>query len=133
MWERNRIDFHDRHGFIRLALEAGVPIVPVVSAGGQETALFLTRGAGLARALRLHRLLRVDVLSIALVPPWSIDVGGVLGHLPLPAKLTLEVLEPIDVSARFGDDADAAYTAIVALMQATLDRLAAARRLPVLG
>ena len=43
-WERNRVDFGGRKGFIRLALEQDVPIVPVVSIGGQETALFLTRG-----------------------------------------------------------------------------------------
>jgi hypothetical protein len=43
------------------------------------------------------------------------------------------VLEPIDVGARFGDDVDAAYDAIVALMQSALDRLAGQRRWPVLG
>jgi hypothetical protein len=53
--------------------------------------------------------------------------------VPLPAKLTIEALEPIDVAARFGADADAAYDGIVAVMQAALDRLAAERRLPVLG
>src|SRR5947209_8465599 len=57
VWERNRVDLHGRRGFLRLALDTGAPIVPVVSAGGQETALFLSRGAGLARALRLHRWL----------------------------------------------------------------------------
>src|SRR5207244_1776090 len=40
-WDRNRVDFGRRKGFIRLALEENVPIVPVVSIGGQETALFL--------------------------------------------------------------------------------------------
>jgi len=35
------------------SLRAGVPIVPVVSVGGQETALFLTRGEWLAKLLRL--------------------------------------------------------------------------------
>ena len=41
-WERHRVDFGGRKGFIRLAIEQDVPIVPVVAVGGQETALFLT-------------------------------------------------------------------------------------------
>ena len=52
VWERNRVDFSGRKGFMRLALEQDVPIVPVVAIGGQETALFLSRGEGLARAAR---------------------------------------------------------------------------------
>ena len=48
-WHSDRIEFGGRKGFIRLALEAGVPIVPVVSIGGQETALFVTRGERAAR------------------------------------------------------------------------------------
>jgi 1-acyl-sn-glycerol-3-phosphate acyltransferase len=132
-WERDRIEFHDRHGFIRLALETGVPVVPVVSVGGQETALFLTRGDHLARALHLHRLLHSDVLPVALAPPWGLDVGDPLGHSPLPAKITIDVLDPIDVAATFGDDVDAAYDGIVARMQDALDALSAERRWPVLG
>ena len=52
IWERNRVDFNRRKGFIRLALEQNVPIVPVVSIGGQETALFLSRGERLAHCAR---------------------------------------------------------------------------------
>ena len=70
-------------------------------------------------------------ISIAL--PWGLDVGDVFGHVPLPAKLTIQVLEPIDVRARFGADVDAAYEAIVERMQRALDGLAAERRWPVLG
>src|SRR5918999_61033 len=39
-WEGNRIDFAGRKGFVRLAVEQDVPIVPVVTIGGQETAIF---------------------------------------------------------------------------------------------
>src|SRR5690242_7929853 len=58
-WERHRVDFGGRKGFIRLALEEDVPIVPVVAAGGQETALFLSRGEHLAKLLGLDRLFRL--------------------------------------------------------------------------
>lgn len=34
---QNVIDFHGRKGYVRTAIEAGVPIVPAVSIGGQET------------------------------------------------------------------------------------------------
>ena len=71
-----------RHGFIRLALERGVPIVPVVSIGGQETALFLTRGERLARLLALDRMFRLKVLPISLALPWGLNVGDMLGHVP---------------------------------------------------
>jgi len=35
-WKRNRICFENRTGFIKLALEKRVPILPVVSTGGHE-------------------------------------------------------------------------------------------------
>src|SRR5829696_2456548 len=133
--ERNKIDFDGRKGFVRLALEAGVPIVPVVSIGGQETALFLSDGRRLAHALRLDRLFRLKVLPVSIALPWIINVGDFFGHLPLPAKITTQVLEPIDLRERFGPDpeADEVYEYVTKLMQDTLARLAAERRFPVLG
>jgi 1-acyl-sn-glycerol-3-phosphate acyltransferase len=134
-WERNRIDFGGREGFIRLAIEQKVPIVPVVSVGGQETALFLTRGERLARLLMLDRLFRLKTLPISLALPWGINVGDMLGHIPLPAKITVETLPPIDLQAEFGPDPDPreVYDHLTRVMQDTLDALAAERRLPVLG
>jgi 1-acyl-sn-glycerol-3-phosphate acyltransferase len=134
-WKRNQVDFDGRKGFIRLALQQDVPIVPVVSIGGQETALFLTRGESLAQALRLDRLFRLKVLPISLALPWGINVGDMLGHVPLPAKITVEVLPPIDLREEFGEDPDLdeIYDHVVRLMQDTLNALAAERRLPVIG
>jgi 1-acyl-sn-glycerol-3-phosphate acyltransferase len=134
-WEGRRVDFGGRKGFLRLALDEGVPIVPVVSIGGQETALFLSRGERLAKSLALDRLFRLKVLPISIAPPWGINVGDMLGHLPLPAKITVEALPPIDLRREFGDDPDLdeAYDHLMRLMQETLDALAAERRFPVIG
>jgi 1-acyl-sn-glycerol-3-phosphate acyltransferase len=134
-WRGNKVDFDRRKGFLRLALAQNVPIVPVVSIGGQETALFLTRGEGLARLLALDRLFRLKVLPISLGLPWGLNVGDMLGHIPLPAKITIETLPPIDLRAEFGPDPDLddIYDHLIRLMQETLDALAAERRLPVIG
>jgi 1-acyl-sn-glycerol-3-phosphate acyltransferase len=135
VWERNKVDFGGRHGFVRLALEQDVPIVPMVSVGGQETALFLSRGAGLAKALGLSRLLRLKVLPISIAAPWGLNVGDLMGHIPLPAKITTEVLPPIDLRRQFGPDPDVdeVYEQVTRQMQEALDALAAERRFPVIG
>jgi 1-acyl-sn-glycerol-3-phosphate acyltransferase len=135
VWEGGRIDFAGRRGFVRLALEHDVPIVPVVSIGGQETSLFLGRGDRLARALALDKLLRLKVLPISLAIPWGLNVGDFLGHVPLPAKITIEALPPIHLREEFGPDPDVdeVYDHVTRLMQETLDALAAERRLPILG
>src|SRR5213078_2387240 len=134
-WETAKVDFGGRKGFIRTALEADVPIVPVVSIGGQETALFLSRGAGLAKALRLDSLLRLKVLPVSLALPWGLNIGDFLGHIPFPAKITIEVLQPIDLRREFGPqpDLDEVYEHVTGEMQEALDALAAERRFPVIG
>ena len=134
-WQSRKVDFGGRKGFLRLALDQNVPIVPVVSIGGQETALFLSRGERLAKGLALDKLFRLKVLPISIAPPWGINVGDMLGHLPLPAKITVEALPPIDLRREFGDDPDLdeVYDHLVRQMQETLDALAAERRWPVIG
>jgi hypothetical protein len=109
--------------------------VPVVSIGGQETALFLSRGERLAKLLALDRMFRLKVLPVSLSLPWGLNVGDMLGHLPLPAKITVEALPPIYLREEFGaePDLDEVYDHVTRLMQDTLDAMAAERRLPVLG
>ncbi len=134
-WQSARIDFGGRKGFIKLAIDEGVPIVPVVAIGGQETALFLSRGEHLAKALMLDKMFRLKVLPISLALPWGLNVGDMAGHVPLPAKITIEALPPIDLREEFGEspDLDEVYDHLVRSMQETLDALAAERRFPLIG
>ena len=131
---RNTIDFDGRTGYVRTALDAGVPIVPVVQIGGQETQLFLSRGTALARMLGLHRLVRARILPISVGFPFGLSVVLPI-NAPLPSKIVMQALEPIDLIETFGPDPDIdeVDTHVRAVMQAALDRLAAQRRLPVIG
>ena len=134
-WHSGEIDFGHRTGFVRLALAADVPIVPVVAIGGQETALFLTRGERLSHLLALDRLLRLKVVPIQVAPPFGVTVLDLPGRVPLPSQITIQVLPRIDLRRRFGPDPDeeAVYHAVTAMMQEALDELSAERDLPVVG
>jgi 1-acyl-sn-glycerol-3-phosphate acyltransferase len=131
---QNVIDFNGRTGYVRTAIDAGVPIVPIVSIGGQETQFFLTRGTGLAKRLGfIKQLTRSEMVPIAAGFPFGVALGG--ANLPLPSKIVTAVLTPIDITARFGKDPDVAEVDayVRKVMQKTLDRLARQRRLPVIG
>ncbi|RAU96462.1 glycerol acyltransferase [Mycobacterium colombiense] len=129
----NTIDFNGRTGYVRTAIEAGVPIVPAVSIGAQETQLFLTRGNWLARKLGLSKA-RVDILPISVGFPFGFSVIFP-PNVPLPAKIVTEILEPIDITAQFGKDPDVdeVDAHVRAVMEAALQRLAGERRFPILG
>lgn len=131
-YNQNVVDFAGRTGYVRTAVEARVPIVPAVSIGAQETQLFLARGAALAKWLGLHRF-RLDILPVTIGFPFGLS--SVAPNLPLPSKIITEVLPPIDIIARFGDDPDIAEVDahVRAVMQTALDRLAHERRYPVVG
>lgn len=130
-----RIEFGGRSGWVKLALAEGVHVVPVVAIGGQETALFITRGERAARLLQLDRLFRLKVLPLQFALPWGLTVLDLPGRIPLPAQITIQVLPPIDLHAEFGPDPDReeVYEAVVAEMQRALDELAAERDLPIVG
>ena len=132
----NVIDFNGRTGYAKTAIEAGVPIVPIVSIGGQETQLFLTRGSGLAKRLGLGRF-RVGILPVSVGFPFGVSVF-VPPNIPLPAKIVTQVLEPkIKTSSvrRFGEEPDVLEVDahVRSVMQQALDKLARERRLPFIG
>lgn len=134
-WESSTVAFAGRTGFVKLALEFGVPIVPVVALGGQETGLFLGRGRRIASALSLNRLARLKVVPSVLGPPFGITVLDFPGRIPLPSKITIRVMPPIDLRKKLGADGDVeeGYRLVTSRMQRTLTRLAGQRSLPVVG
>ena len=69
----NVIDFDGRTGYVRTAVAAGVPIVPSVSIGGQESQLFLTRGNRLAKLLGLSKA-RMEILPVTFGFPFGFSV-----------------------------------------------------------
>lgn len=129
----NVIDFNGRTGYVKTAIETRVPIVPMVSIGGQQTQLFLTRGNGLAKRLGLTRL-RINIVPISLGLPFGFS-ALLPPNLPLPSKVVTQVLEPINVVSRFGKnpDIDEVDVHVRSVMQTALNRLARERRFPVFG
>jgi 1-acyl-sn-glycerol-3-phosphate acyltransferase len=138
-WERNEIDFFGHTGYVTLALNAGVPIVPVVGVGGGESVFTLASGSRIAEWTGLKKYLKIHTWPIY----WSFPFGWHVGHfpalgLPLPTQVTVSVLEPIATSG-YGEDAanDPMIVAelnakVLRAMQAEVDRLVKGR-IPVIG
>jgi 1-acyl-sn-glycerol-3-phosphate acyltransferase len=129
--DRNRIRFDGATGYARLALACDVPVVPVVAAGAHSTAVVLADGAAVARLLRTRRWLRLRRWPLLLSVPWGLTFLPSVPYLPLPARITIEVGDPIrfdpsgPAAARDPDHVRACADRVEAVMQATLDRLTA--------
>ncbi|MGA9489761.1 MAG: lysophospholipid acyltransferase family protein [Mycobacterium sp.] len=134
----NVIGFGGRTGYVSTAIEAGVPIVPSVSIGAQESQFYLTRGRWLSRALGLadigRRFTRSDMLPVSLGFPFGLSVLLPV-NLPLPTKIVTQVLPSIDLAAEFGDYVSVGHIdrRVRSIMQKALWGLARRRRFPVLG
>jgi 1-acyl-sn-glycerol-3-phosphate acyltransferase len=130
---RHKIIFSGRKGFLRLAHRCNVNIVPVVATGGHDTFFVLNDGRRTAKLLRLDKLARVKSLPMTLSVPWGL-LPVPLPHVPLPAKIRMQVLEPIDLRARFGDepDWDHAFDYVTSVMQVGLSKLASKTIVPMI-
>ncbi len=130
---RDRIVFGPRRGYIRLALRAGVPIVPVVAAGAHATSIVLTDGRRLAKLLGLPRRFRMEVCPVTLSIPWGLVVGITPPYFPLPTRIFLEVMAPIafdragDAAARDPEYVERCHRQVHGAMEARLSELAAER------
>jgi len=83
--DRYRLQRFGRGGAVRLALAAGVPIVPVAIVGAEETHPILFKLTAPARAIGL------PFLPVTPTFPWL----GPLGALPLPSKWVISFGEPL--------------------------------------
>jgi len=121
--DKDRIIFSGRTGFARLAIEAGVPIVPIVTAGAGDTLYVLSDGQELARTLKLDRLLRLKALPVSVTIPWGVNIGiaGFLPYLPVPVQLRTAVLPSVTPST--DESAPDFARRVEAAMQAALDGL----------
>jgi 1-acyl-sn-glycerol-3-phosphate acyltransferase len=140
--KRDRAVLGGRKGFVRQAIRSGVPIVPVASVGGHDTAFVLSEGQwianGLDRVSGLKSKLRGTRLPIVLGIPFGLTIETSPTHLPLPAKIRTELLDPIHVDKdpeRVNDReyVDSIYLEVESAIQHAMDRLAGQRRFPIFG
>ena len=135
--ERDRANLAGRKGFVKMAIRAGVPIVPIATVGGADAMPVLLRGDRLSRALRLDRLLRLKVFPVAISLPWGIAPAA-LPQLPLPAKIRTRFMPAVEIDndpGRAGDDeyVDRKYHEVQDSIQRGMDALARKRALPLFG
>jgi 1-acyl-sn-glycerol-3-phosphate acyltransferase len=140
--KRDQAVLGGRKGFVRQAIRSGVSIVPVASVGGHDTVFVLSEGQwianGLDRISGLKRKLRGTRLPIVLGLPFGLTIETIPTHLPLPAKIRTELLDPIHVDndpERVNDRVyvNSIYLEVEAAIQEGMDRLAKQRRFPIFG
>ncbi|MDJ0597575.1 MAG: glycerol acyltransferase [Crocosphaera sp.] len=102
---RHRINFQEHRGFIQLALQEEVTIIPFISYGAHSTLIVL--GDIYPQLQQLHRwgmpwLGGIDpgVFPIYLGWPWGVAIGP-LPNIPIPLKLHTRVCPPI-IFERYG-------------------------------
>ena len=144
-WQRRNIDLGGRKGFVAQAIRWGIPITPVVSAGAHETVIVLSSGQKLAQKLQIPKIVRsADVLPLLAGLPWGVWAIPFLPQIPIPAKITTEVLPPIHLSEELGQKIEphhatdekiiqAGFDLVLERMRSALERLYDERKYPFLG
>jgi len=103
--ERYRVRFSGRTGYVRTALAAGVPIIPLAHAGAHETLIVLSDGRRLARALHLQEIARASIWPVHLSLPWGLAIGP-WPHLPTPARFRYRIGPAVEPPAHVAPEAE---------------------------
>jgi 1-acyl-sn-glycerol-3-phosphate acyltransferase len=135
--ERDEATLAGRTGFVKMAIRAGVPIVPIATVGGADAMPVLIRGDGLSKALRLDKMLRLKVFPIAVSLPWGIAPAA-LPQFPLPAKIRTRLMPAVELDhdpekADDDDYVEQKYREVEDSIQAGMDALARKRAFPLFG
>ncbi|HEX8065134.1 MAG TPA: lysophospholipid acyltransferase family protein [Thermoleophilaceae bacterium] len=96
-WQRYRLRRFGRGGFVKTALRAGVPIVPIAVVGAEEAMPIF------AHVPLLQRLTGLIYFPVNHAFP---HFGLAAGLLYLPAKFKIRFLEPVSLDGYGPDDAD---------------------------
>jgi 1-acyl-sn-glycerol-3-phosphate acyltransferase len=96
-WQRYRLRRFGRGGFVRTAMRAGAPIVPVAVVGAEEAMPIF------AHVPLLQRLTGLIYFPVNHAFP---HFGLAAALMYLPAKFKIRFLEPVDLSGYRPDDAD---------------------------
>jgi len=135
--DRDKAVLAGRTGFVKMAIRAGVPIVPIATVGGPDSMPVLLSGRRLARALRLDKIARLKMFPIAVQAPWGLS-PAVLPELPLPTKIRTAFQDPVrfEVGPERADDdeyVDRKYREVRRSIQSGIDALARRRTFPLFG
>ncbi len=153
--ERKKVDFYQRKGFIRLALNAKVPIVPLVSIGAHESYVILHRGEEIAEKLGLKEKFRLHGVPITfrslfflwclatglftIFPLLMAPVAFLAIFIPMPVKMGFRILPPIDIVSMINSELSeeqnlqVIYDHVTGLMQSVLTEEYGKRKFPFLG
>ncbi|MDR3606784.1 MAG: lysophospholipid acyltransferase family protein [Oligoflexia bacterium] len=153
--ERKKVDFFQRKGFIRIALKAKVPIVPIASIGAHETYVIFDRGEQLAEKLGLKgsmRLHGVPITARGVFFAWCVATGMLTffplllapaaffwTFVPMPAKMKFVILPPVDVCSMVDpklseeENLQKIYDHVIGTIQSTVTSEYAKRKFPILG
>ena len=123
---RDEIVLGTRTGFVQLAQQAGVPIVPVVAHGAHRSAIVFSEGAFIAERIGLKRWARLERFPLVIALPWGLSAGPWLPWLPLPFPIGLRFLPALRLKP--GDDPAEVRETVRATMQRALDDMARASR-----
>jgi len=86
--DRYKLARFGRGGFVRMAMQAKAPIIPVSVVGAEETYPMLYNAKSFARMIGFP--------FFPITPTWPLL--GPLGFVPMPSKWTIDIGEPIDTS-----------------------------------
>jgi len=149
VWRANQVDFGGRTGFLKIAKESGVPILPLGIRGAHYTCPIFMRSELLAWILLVPRMLGLKrwgisltgiigaAAIIALVPlglEWRmlltwVWLGSPLVFMPIiPWSIRLSIGKPLEPRDLFGNESNTELHAALQRVQGDVEQLIAANK-----